>query len=818
MRSSRRDSPMRLASPMPSRGTTALRAALDEPREGSWGGMQGALQDVQKVLALHDREVASLWDATKQPPHGGVSHAEHLDLRQLVLALTERMNAVEAHAAPPPAPALPHPDVVRALDAMDAQVQALREQAALEVERHGAELAALREAQRSSNRQGVADLKDAETRLAAAAAAAATQNTAFWTGLTAALTAPGAPGGLLGDPTLAGGITAMRDAIMSTVSGAVGRAMEELHHSRMAQERQLESLRAMVLAVDAKEVAYKHPPADALVSAVDAIQVQVDRQLADITARVQGQQLSTVDFDRQLEAMDAKVEAAVGEWRRRGDESQAVMEEFKARCNELLQRHLASVRDAMEHNHTETNTTLRLYNERSAVVHEAVEKLQQDADAASAHRKRITEAVADADTTRKEDHRALLQQQSDKLSSMYGTITADVHRIQRETASDLQRCDETAAKLYRVVEEMRGLQQRTLEQYHAQSDEQAKTVSKINRVMQQVSSALKEQITQESDRLQTMFRNDTADVREVTLRLRVELSERASNAERRMTTMETDLDSIRHRLRNMETPDFPEEIVNLKNNIHNVLVDVTKRLDRLEGGIVSTEHKASSAEAKAKAAEARALSAEAKAEAAGSHAELQMVRRQLKKCEDSIDEMANAFSAAVQKETHPILQQLSDLRGELRGVNDVVGAHDQTIANHLSTVFEEMKRDVAQASRESRDATDATRDLTLRLNGLMSDAELNKLRREVEENTRKSSQTALATSEMAGQLEAIVNGFDARFNNLVNAELQHIQKTVAGLQKRLEEYRDTLDDHGDSKVEVHNIKSELSFIKGRIGL
>eukprot|EP01063_Lacrimia_lanifica_P013679 TRINITY_DN202_c0_g1_i2.p1 TRINITY_DN202_c0_g1~~TRINITY_DN202_c0_g1_i2.p1 ORF type:complete len:885 (+),score=341.69 TRINITY_DN202_c0_g1_i2:94-2655(+) len=816
-------------------GAIAASAAHERETTGALRAMQAALQDVQTVLSLHEREVESLWQATRKPdiPVAGVTHADMIDIRQLVLNLSERVSAVEARGALSSSAPIAG-DAAVVIDEMNSRLNKMQQQAAQDAERYEGQLAVLREALRMSDRNGVSELKDVEARLATTAAAVANQNTAFWNGLTAALTSPNLPPASLGDPSLVTAITGMRDAILGSVAASVTTAVDEVRHGGQTQAKQLENLHDMVLAVDRKEIP-DDPRTGEMLVAMDNMRAQVDRKLADMIAQVKGQQLSTVDVERRigeaLRGLEVKVETAAEDAAALRDETQHAVVEFQQRCNDVLQRHTAGVRECIEHNHAEMNANVRLCSERAAGASREVEKLKNDFDDAAAQRKRIADAVGDGEVARKEDYRQLQQMVAEKLSSVYGTVTSDLHRVQKETASELQRCEDTTAKLYRTVEELRGLQQRTLEQCHAQSDEQAKTVSRFNKVMNDINSTLKQQLTQESDRLQQIFRNDSADHREQLLRLGAELRERLSVVERRVTTGESDMDALRQRLRAMESPDYADDIQQVKNHFQTVLAEINSRLQAAETRINTADSKAANAETRAvaaesvaKAAEHRAEAAEAKADSGAAKAEMQALKQQLQNVEGALQSCKNDVVRASEEASRaaPMASELAELRAQLGTLGDSVERQQQQsqvqFDRHFAPALETIKTEMKRVSRDSDEALDLSRGLQMQVNEMVHSVDISKLRSEIEEVAKKLTSTSLFANETAGRFNAFQDGFDDRFSRMTSAELGNMQKSLSALQKRFEDYKEKFDELSESAAEVQRMKHEVDMLRGRVGM
>eukprot|EP01063_Lacrimia_lanifica_P013677 TRINITY_DN202_c0_g1_i1.p2 TRINITY_DN202_c0_g1~~TRINITY_DN202_c0_g1_i1.p2 ORF type:complete len:330 (+),score=86.65 TRINITY_DN202_c0_g1_i1:94-990(+) len=153
-------------------GAIAASAAHERETTGALRAMQAALQDVQTVLSLHEREVESLWQATRKPdiPVAGVTHADMIDIRQLVLNLSERVSAVEARGALSSSAPIAG-DAAVVIDEMNSRLNKMQQQAAQDAERYEGQLAVLREALRMSDRNGMSEFKDVEARLATTAAA-----------------------------------------------------------------------------------------------------------------------------------------------------------------------------------------------------------------------------------------------------------------------------------------------------------------------------------------------------------------------------------------------------------------------------------------------------------------------------------------------------------------------------------------------------------------------------------------------------------------------------------------------------------------------
>ena len=577
--------------------------------------MQMTLQDFQVVLTSHEREVEGLWShagmrqGAATPPAGVpvANPSEVQDLRRIVGVLSDRLDAAEQRVVKPieslqaSTMELLFTQNREFMDEFEVKLKATQDQSLRDADRLEMQMAAIREALQMGDRQADADLKGTESRFHRGLKTIQHDSMAAWETLANAMGSPSLPADSLGDPGIVARVGPVRDAILNAIAMKVSEAVDVLRRENddkgKQQEAMMKRLQAMVQRSAgmtdslAKEMLEGGGGSAAMqrehAALLDKLKAQMERQLGDVTTKITSQQLSVVDIDRRLtdkvkglselfahlegnvaklnedsrmhgaglQEVMAQCHSMKEETLRSAEEARGAALTFQDQCNDVLQRHVADVRERLQQQQEETRGQLQVAGEKANNATRVAEMLRMQMEEFAAATKRAQAQIQEAETARKEEMRRVQQLNTDAVARVQQLASADVNRLQKEISQEMQRYEDAASGLYRTVEELRGVQQRTLEEYHRQGDEQALVHSKFQQQLTDVNSVLKEQLQMESERLQNLIRGESQGLNDQVVRFKTELSERVGAVERRMGESETVIDSFRGRIRTLEMND-----------------------------------------------------------------------------------------------------------------------------------------------------------------------------------------------------------------------------------------------------------------------
>eukprot|EP00755_Sulcionema_specki_P012499 Sspe_Gene.51556::Locus_28623_Transcript_1_1_Confidence_1.000_Length_3101::g.51556::m.51556 len=566
--------------------------------------MQLTIADFQVVLTSHEREVEGLWarigvkakpDDTALPPPPGIPPQDVAEIHRQLHALADRVEAAEARALAGTRAA----DNLQAstmellfsqnrefMDELESKLKLTQEGSARDIDRLSSQIAVLREALQMGDRQQDAGLRGSEARMARALDGVRNEVNSLWESLVNCLNNPSIPPSL-SDPNIVMKVSSLRDGIMAAISNKVSSAMDSLRRESEDRGRHYDTtMRKMQstvhqdhvmmeqLAAEMQNLAAR--PSTATLEHLDSLRAGLEHQISELTTKLNSQQLAVVDIDRRVDNKIAALEDAFGnfedllskntpdqkafnsllaqvnglreELTRHHGEAMAFQDQF----NDILQRSIGDVRGQLLQQQETVREHLQMAVEKAANATRQCDSLHHQVEEQAGAVKRLVSQVAENESQRKDDHRRLQQQTTDSCVRVQQVVSADIHRLQKEFAQEMQRYEDQASSLYRMMEELRGVQQRTLDEYHRQGDTHAMALAKLQEQMAEHYGMLKDSIQTESDRWQTALRTEVQALSDQAARLRMEIGERVGTTERRIQDLEAAGDTFRNRLRAIE--------------------------------------------------------------------------------------------------------------------------------------------------------------------------------------------------------------------------------------------------------------------------
>eukprot|EP00756_Hemistasia_phaeocysticola_P040559 Hpha_TRINITY_DN16869_c1_g2::TRINITY_DN16869_c1_g2_i1::g.153865::m.153865 len=561
--------------------------------------VQAAVADFQLVLASHEREVKALWARAPQPaPPAGP------DLT-ILARLEERLDALEARNSLPVAITSPGARAGSALGGptlellfaqnreltseLEEKVRASQEVAARDSARIEAQLMALREAVKQTDRQRDTHTKDSHSRAKQEVAAVRKEMQSFFEVFEAGIRSPAEAMDSGADGTVVARVCRIHDAIRAMVTTSVsssrpaGRqdfavressdSVKRLAEQLSRQGRQLEDLHASVSSLS---VPKSGPSAADLTGQVAvlrsgmeqlkasqgdeaALRAQMEartsalREEAEVAARKMTELEATIQHQTRLIAEATAATAAAREEANRAvvdARSMAVVAQEQTTPHARRQRD--DLRSELLRGTEEARQASTVAGERAGEALRQLERLRLTVDEQSVALRRTSGQVTERDSQRTEEGRRLQQQHQENMTRMQQTMEEALRRAQRDFAQEIQRLDDGSTNLYRVVEELRAVQQRTLDEYHRQGDEQSLQSARIQQQTTDAILAIKESAEGEGERVKVLVQSEISTVNDTLTRARQDLQERMSSAERRLHDAEAGLDSFRARLRGAE--------------------------------------------------------------------------------------------------------------------------------------------------------------------------------------------------------------------------------------------------------------------------
>ena len=824
--------------------------------------MQLTLQDFQVVLTSHEREVEGLWAQTnvRAPAQAvavaapGANPTELLDLQRLVAVLSDRVDAAESRVHKPienlqaSTMELLFTQNREFMDEFEMKLKTTQDQSLRDGERIDAQLAAIREALHLGDRQTDADFKGMDSRLHRAVRGLQTDAEATWGVLASALASPTLPIDSLGDAVTTTRASAVRDAILNAIALQVSQAVDVLRGEGDNTQKQTDALLKRVqgavqrnaqgvetLAGELQDAGSGQRQQETLAMVTD-LKAQVDRQNAELTTKLTAQHLNVVDIDRRLSEkvkgvgevcghlegavaklnedaamkaaalgdLSAQVQAMRSDAFRSADEARAAALQFQEQCNDVLQRHIADVRERLQMQQEETRGQLVMAAEKGGGSQRACEQLRSQVEELAAAQKRAAAQLQELEAQRKDDARRLQQQTADSVVRSQQLMAADLNRVQKEISQEMQRYEDAASGLYRTVEELRGVQQRTLEEYHRQGDEQALVHAKFQQQLTDVNSILKESLQQESERLQNLLRGETQGLSDQLVRNKTELSERVGAVERRVGDTESTIDNFRGRIRTLEMNDssklektvfeLKQATQQLENRLHPVegwRNETVAKLTAMDGRISEAGNAAQLAQIQRKVEEVdRGLML-----ARGP--EREEMRRQLK---NDIEERATLLEsrldsgidglqmrvgdveqlckgvqrdrlkdgAQVQKNTEAIRRLSDEMETQLKKVKD-------SIASELEPTVDRVTQQIKQLQKDMHD----TRDYCVRLDGLIKNRDT------------RAAEFASMMDKYRTEFDEMKEKFAAQMTK-AESKMEDVQKFLEKMRKEFDAMRDEL--------------------------
>eukprot|EP01062_Namystynia_karyoxenos_P058391 TRINITY_DN49942_c0_g1_i1.p1 TRINITY_DN49942_c0_g1~~TRINITY_DN49942_c0_g1_i1.p1 ORF type:complete len:1127 (+),score=490.78 TRINITY_DN49942_c0_g1_i1:74-3382(+) len=571
--------------------------------------MQLTIADFQVVLTSHEREVEALWarSGVRAGDEGTASATELAELRQAVARMAQRVEVVEARGA---AAAGGRGEAMQAstmellfaqnrelMDELEDRVSKAHDAAQREAARVDAQFAALREALQLSERQRDAAARDSEGRLRGQVAELRAEAAAAWDCFAAGLHSPATVDASGADGAALARACALRDSVVSLVTSRVCACTDALHREQEDRQRQsdavshrtqqqlgrqqqaldalAEELRALAARPSGveqcaelggqlsvlrsgveqelsrvsdfqRELAERHGRAETTAHELAAERAAAEQRFSDINTALRQQERGLADAHQQLAAhRDEALRLA-------GDARAAAMAAQEQNSQALL-RQREELRALVQRGAEESRAGQQAALERGAEQTRVVDALRAALEEQAAAVKRLAGVQHEQEQQRKDELFRQQQQVSETLQRAQQQWSEELHRAQRDAAQEMQRHEDGVTNLYRTVEELRAVQQRSLDEYHRQGDEHAQITGRLQQQIAEAVAGLKEGFDAEGDRLAGLVRTETSGLSEALARMRQELQERASSAERRLHDLEAALDSFRGRLRAVES-------------------------------------------------------------------------------------------------------------------------------------------------------------------------------------------------------------------------------------------------------------------------
>eukprot|EP01065_Artemidia_motanka_P024825 TRINITY_DN2973_c1_g1_i1.p1 TRINITY_DN2973_c1_g1~~TRINITY_DN2973_c1_g1_i1.p1 ORF type:complete len:1097 (+),score=423.84 TRINITY_DN2973_c1_g1_i1:67-3357(+) len=797
--------------------------------------LQTAVADFQVVLASHEREVEALW-AQGGPGKGGGGAGEDAELRQDVARLTARVDALQKNQLSGGAGReniqastleLLFAQNRELMDELEERVRNTHDAATRESARVESQLAALREAVQLGERQRDSTHRDVESRCKQLVSELRGEAAAAWdcfaAGLASPATVPAADGAAMSR------VCALRDAIIALVTARVGACADALHREQQdrgrhhdtsfgklqqqigKQQQNIDKLHAEVREMSARpsgvdaaaevagQLSLLSGTVDQHLSQLAATRSQIAADQSEIGSRISqlssdvdamSQRLANADsmkllHDRAMTDVGGLVTTHKEEVARITSDARQAAKVAQEQFNTALQRHRDETRGQLQRSQEEARQQAQAVTERTADFSRQIDVYRVSLEEQAAALKRLSTAQHEAEAQRKDETWRQQQQQSEALSRAQQQLQEDIHRVQRETKQELQRHDDGATNLYRIVEELRAVQQRTLDEYHRQGDEHAQIAARMQQQLMEAATSLKEASETEVERVSGLLRGEASNVADSLARTRLELQERMSSAERRLQDTEAGMDGFRGRLRVIENGAHDSM------QTQKVIEDHRQRLQLAESKMQALDRWKGEASA-------QLLSLDGRVSEAGKQGQLTQLSMR-------VDEMERGLLSARGAERDALIRQV---RGELE---EKLASAETRIDKNTSqlqleqqeheNVLKEIQRDITRDEVQLRQTQDRIKALEIGLQQQvrkMQESIARELQPSIDGCHNKIVQVEAAVEEFGGKQGRLAEEVkrnktsDERRSEQLQGMVGEAQRAAQAVTREFEESRETL--------------------------